>query len=223
MSSPFLFSLWQWIVPSSPRRRSSTRTSIWPSTTQSLIKWTSSPMKKSSSCNVWHNAVSYFRFVVGPPFLQLLISHFPSFFPSLLPMQLTKGRRWSCWVRMEWDGATSKTPWYPITRTTTPIRFLVSGRIEHTYIFSSALLFSFCTIFLDRFQTYLALDPCTSYVTTSLFVMLCADTTRLPRKDEENGKNYFFVTHDEMMADIAANEYLEYGITSKKGSCFSRI
>ncbi|XP_057365190.1 peripheral plasma membrane protein CASK-like isoform X1 [Daphnia carinata] len=36
-------------------------------------------------------------------------------------------------------------------------------------------------------------------------------TTRLPRKDEENGKNYFFVSHDEMMADIAANEYLEYG------------
>ncbi len=40
------------------------------------------------------------------------------------------------------------------------------------------------------------------------------DTTRLPRKDEENGKNYFFVTHDEMMADIAANEYLEYGRVS---------
>lgn len=37
------------------------------------------------------------------------------------------------------------------------------------------------------------------------------DTTRLPRKDEENGKNYFFVSHDDMMADIAANEYLEYG------------
>ncbi|XP_064639314.1 peripheral plasma membrane protein CASK-like isoform X2 [Lineus longissimus] len=36
-------------------------------------------------------------------------------------------------------------------------------------------------------------------------------TTRHPRKDEENGKNYFFVTHDQMMADIAANEYLEYG------------
>lgn len=36
-------------------------------------------------------------------------------------------------------------------------------------------------------------------------------TTRLPRKDEENGKNYFFVTHEEMMRDIANNEYLEYG------------
>ncbi|XP_076334267.1 peripheral plasma membrane protein CASK-like isoform X1 [Tachypleus tridentatus] len=36
-------------------------------------------------------------------------------------------------------------------------------------------------------------------------------TTRLPRKSEENGKTYFFVSHDEMMADIAANEYLEYG------------
>ncbi|KAA0203755.1 hypothetical protein HAZT_HAZT007556 [Hyalella azteca] len=36
-------------------------------------------------------------------------------------------------------------------------------------------------------------------------------TTRQPRKEEENGKNYYFVSHDEMMADIAANEYLEYG------------
>lgn len=36
-------------------------------------------------------------------------------------------------------------------------------------------------------------------------------TTRLPKKEEENGKNYFFVTHEEMMRDIANNEYLEYG------------
>ena len=38
-----------------------------------------------------------------------------------------------------------------------------------------------------------------------------ADTTRPPRNDEENGRNYYFVSNDEMMADIAANEYLEYG------------
>ncbi|XP_014217066.1 peripheral plasma membrane protein CASK isoform X2 [Copidosoma floridanum] len=36
-------------------------------------------------------------------------------------------------------------------------------------------------------------------------------TTRPPRSDEENGRNYYFVTHEEMVADIAANEYLEYG------------
>lgn len=36
-------------------------------------------------------------------------------------------------------------------------------------------------------------------------------TTRSPRNDEENGRNYYFISHDEMMADIAANEYLEYG------------
>ena len=42
---------------------------------------------------------------------------------------------------------------------------------------------------------------------------MCAhsDTTRPPKKDEEHGKNYFFVTHEQMMADIAGNEYLEYG------------
>ncbi|XP_078795664.1 peripheral plasma membrane protein CASK isoform X31 [Oryzias latipes] len=36
-------------------------------------------------------------------------------------------------------------------------------------------------------------------------------TTRLPKKDEENGKNYYFVSHDQMMLDISNNEYLEYG------------
>ncbi|XP_061704961.1 peripheral plasma membrane protein CASK isoform X3 [Cydia pomonella] len=36
-------------------------------------------------------------------------------------------------------------------------------------------------------------------------------TTRPPRADEENGRHYYFVTHEEMMADIGANEYLEYG------------
>ncbi|XP_034934393.1 peripheral plasma membrane protein CASK isoform X6 [Chelonus insularis] len=36
-------------------------------------------------------------------------------------------------------------------------------------------------------------------------------TTRPPRNDEENGRNYYFVSHDEMMSDISANEYLEYG------------
>lgn len=37
------------------------------------------------------------------------------------------------------------------------------------------------------------------------------DTTRLPRPTEENGRNYYFVTQEEMMSDITANEYLEYG------------
>lgn len=37
------------------------------------------------------------------------------------------------------------------------------------------------------------------------------DTTRPPKKDEENGKNYYFVSHDQMMQDISNNEYLEYG------------
>ncbi|XP_060774398.1 peripheral plasma membrane protein CASK-like [Neoarius graeffei] len=36
-------------------------------------------------------------------------------------------------------------------------------------------------------------------------------TTRPPKKDEENGKNYYFVSQDQMMQDISNNEYLEYG------------
>lgn len=38
-----------------------------------------------------------------------------------------------------------------------------------------------------------------------------ADTTRAPRKDEENGKHYYFVSQQQMLIDIASNEYLEYG------------
>ncbi|KAK1903213.1 Peripheral plasma membrane protein CASK, partial [Dissostichus eleginoides] len=41
--------------------------------------------------------------------------------------------------------------------------------------------------------------------------LVLLDTTRPPKKDEENGKNYFFVSHDQMMQDISNNEYLEYG------------
>ncbi|XP_048240911.1 peripheral plasma membrane protein CASK-like isoform X6 [Haliotis rufescens] len=36
-------------------------------------------------------------------------------------------------------------------------------------------------------------------------------TTRPPRENEEDGKNYHFVTHEKMVADIASNQYLEYG------------
>lgn len=39
-----------------------------------------------------------------------------------------------------------------------------------------------------------------------------ADTTRPAKPEEENGRSYYFVSHDEMMADIGANEYLEYGM-----------
>lgn len=38
-----------------------------------------------------------------------------------------------------------------------------------------------------------------------------ADTTRAPKRGEETGKSYYFVTHEEMMQDISNNEYLEYG------------
>ncbi|XP_011483300.1 peripheral plasma membrane protein CASK isoform X1 [Oryzias latipes] len=36
-------------------------------------------------------------------------------------------------------------------------------------------------------------------------------TTRVPKKDEKNGTNYYFVSHDQMMQDISNNDYLEYG------------
>lgn len=53
------------------------------------------------------------------------------------------------------------------------------------------------------------------YFTSLYFVLsnlyICLDTTRLPRKGEENGKHYFFVSQQEMLEEIACNEYLEYG------------
>lgn len=36
-------------------------------------------------------------------------------------------------------------------------------------------------------------------------------TTRAPRNDEEHGRNYFFVTRDQMTSEIADNLFLEYG------------
>ncbi|KJH41963.1 PDZ/DHR/GLGF domain protein [Dictyocaulus viviparus] len=36
-------------------------------------------------------------------------------------------------------------------------------------------------------------------------------TTRPPRNEEVDGKHYFFVSNDQMFADIQNNEYLEYG------------
>jgi len=42
-------------------------------------------------------------------------------------------------------------------------------------------------------------------------VRAAADTTRAARRDEEPGRQYVFVTHEQMMADIAAGNYLEYG------------
>jgi hypothetical protein len=44
-----------------PRRRNSTRTSIWPNTIQSLIKWTSWHTKKSSSCSVCINSPIFYE------------------------------------------------------------------------------------------------------------------------------------------------------------------
>lgn len=37
------------------------------------------------------------------------------------------------------------------------------------------------------------------------------DTTRPPRKDEENGQEYYFISNDTMTKCITGNELLEYG------------
>ncbi|XP_065319255.1 peripheral plasma membrane protein CASK-like isoform X2 [Gordionus sp. m RMFG-2023] len=53
----------------------------------------------------------------------------------------------------------------------------------------------------------------------SLFAYPIPHTTRKPRPDEKNGKNYYFVASPELMSkDISNNDYLEYG--SHEGSLY---
>lgn len=44
-----------------------------------------------------------------------------------------------------------------------------------------------------------------------IYFLCVLDTTRPLKPGEENGIAYYFVTYDEMMTDINAHEYLEYG------------
>uniref|UniRef100_A0A2R8MGH0 55 kDa erythrocyte membrane protein n=1 Tax=Callithrix jacchus TaxID=9483 RepID=A0A2R8MGH0_CALJA len=46
----------------------------------------------------------------------------------------------------------------------------------------------------------------------------CTDTTRPPRKSEEDGKEYHFISTEEMTRNISANEFLEFG--SYQGNMF---
>lgn len=47
---------------------------------------------------------------------------------------------------------------------------------------------------------------------------LSPDTTRPPKKNEVDGKDYYFVSTEEMTRDISANEFLEFG--SYQGNMF---
>ena len=41
--------------------------------------------------------------------------------------------------------------------------------------------------------------------------MLCLDTSRQKREDEEDGRGYYFESREKMENDIAQGEYLERG------------
>lgn len=41
--------------------------------------------------------------------------------------------------------------------------------------------------------------------------VIFSDTSRLARRCEQDGKHYYFVNRGQMLADIAGDEYLEYG------------
>lgn len=47
---------------------------------------------------------------------------------------------------------------------------------------------------------------------------MCTDTTRQPKKNEEDGKEYHFISTEEMTRGISANEFLEFG--SYQGNMF---
>ncbi|XP_045673324.1 55 kDa erythrocyte membrane protein isoform X2 [Phyllostomus hastatus] len=48
--------------------------------------------------------------------------------------------------------------------------------------------------------------------------LVLIDTTRLPKKNEEDGKEYHFISTEEMTRSISANEFLEFG--SYQGNMF---
>ncbi|MEQ2217690.1 hypothetical protein XENOCAPTIV_019248, partial [Xenoophorus captivus] len=84
--------------------------------------------------------------------------------------------------------------------------------VDSTVSSVSALLSSCCVTFCN--SAAVSEHVVTPPVDLSCFLPLTglsAYTTRPPKKDEENGKNYYFVSHDQMMQDISNNEYLEYG------------
>uniref|UniRef100_A0A673IZV4 Peripheral plasma membrane protein CASK n=1 Tax=Sinocyclocheilus rhinocerous TaxID=307959 RepID=A0A673IZV4_9TELE len=71
-------------------------------------------------------------------------------------------------------------------------------------------------LFLWHFIQYRSIQSSFTEINRKITEMMLqnpslTDTTRPPKKDEENGKNYFFVSHDQMMQDISNNDYLEYG------------
>lgn len=84
---------------------------------------------------------------------------------------------------------------------------------ESSKTFAAKDLQSFCLEVVDPYLRNQAVKTAKQLIYLKLlFVFLeIADTTRPPKKDEENGKNYYFVSHDQMMQDISNNEYLEYG------------
>ena len=41
--------------------------------------------------------------------------------------------------------------------------------------------------------------------------ILPSDTSRMPKENEEYGLQYYFVTQESMMQDVATNQFLEYG------------
>ena len=48
-------------------------------------------------------------------------------------------------------------------------------------------------------------------VTYSFLHSIFTDTSRKPRKDEENGKGYYFANREQMHTDIDEGKYLEWG------------
>ncbi|KPP76362.1 peripheral plasma membrane protein CASK-like [Scleropages formosus] len=102
-------------------------------------------------------------------------------------------------VPMVWVEDTSRTRLLPSTRTDSPTPF-------HVFRFPEVASrhFELTAILIDK-AGWFNVGPTDSLCSSF------ADTTRPPKKDEENGKNYYFVSHDQMMQDISNNEYLEYG------------
>lgn len=75
-----------------------------------------------------------------------------------------------------------------------------------------AILSYSCRLRNTRCKRIHLVCECLSCLLRRVVFRIFTDTTRPLKPGEENGIAYYFVTYDEMMTDINAHEYLEYGM-----------
>lgn len=97
---------------------------------------------------------------------------------------------------------TKKTTLFVCVVTSRPSQRRMRRRFEGIFLYIEIV----CSLLWTPFGFWLRLRKrCVNVI------LLLLDTTREPKDGEEDGKNYLFVSAEDMLADIEAKKYLEYG------------